>query len=64
MIQQFGRELPGADVALFTTRAWHAGAGRELAVPVDASPTSAKDMDFQMVDASLVLRQMRMRAPN
>jgi hypothetical protein len=59
MIQQFGRELPGADVALF----YYSGHGMQVQgvnwlVPVDASPTSAKDMDFQMVDASLVLRQM------
>lgn len=59
LIQQFGRELPGADVALF----YYSGHGMQVQgvnwlVPVDANPTSAKDMDFQMVDASLVLRQM------
>ena len=59
LIQQFGRQLPGADVALF----YYSGHGMQVQgvnwlVPVDANPTSAKDMDFQMVDASLVLRQM------
>jgi caspase domain-containing protein len=59
LIQQFGRQLPGADVALF----YYSGHGMQVQgvnwlVPVDANPSSAKDMDFQMVDASLVLRQM------
>ncbi|HME27876.1 MAG TPA: hypothetical protein VKI44_42250, partial [Acetobacteraceae bacterium] len=27
-------------------------------VPVDANPTRAQDLDFQMLDADLVLRQM------
>jgi hypothetical protein len=59
LIQQFGRQLPGADMALF----YYSGHGMQVQgvnwlVPVDANPTSAKDMDFQMVDASLVLRQM------
>jgi hypothetical protein len=59
LIQQFGRALPGADVALF----YYSGHGMQVQgvnwlVPIDANPTSAKDMDFQMVDASLVLRQM------
>ena len=59
LIQQFGRALPGADVALF----YYSGHGMQVQgvnwlVPIDANPTSAKDMDFQMVVASLVLRQM------
>jgi len=58
-IQAFGRALQGADVALF----YYSGHGMQVEgvnwlVPVDAKPTGPRDLDFQMVDASLVLRQM------
>jgi uncharacterized caspase-like protein len=58
-VQEFGRALNGADVALF----YYSGHGMQVQgvnwlVPVDANPTGARDLDFQMVDASLVLRQM------
>lgn len=58
-VQAFGRALQGADVALF----YYSGHGLQVdgvnwLVPVDASPTGPRDLDFQMVDASLVLRQM------
>jgi uncharacterized caspase-like protein len=32
--------------------------GTNFLVPVDANPTSRQDLDFQMVSAELVLRQM------
>ncbi len=58
-VQQFGRALVGADVALF----YYSGHGMQVQgvnwlVPVDANPSSPKDLDFQMLDAGLVLRQM------
>jgi hypothetical protein len=58
-VQAFGRALQGADVALF----YYSGHGMQVEgvnwlVPVDAKPTGPRDLDFQMVDASLVLRQM------
>ena len=61
LVQQFGKELPpGADVALFDTTPGDGMQvqGENWLVPVDANPTSARDMDFQMVNAGLVLRQM------
>jgi hypothetical protein len=59
-VQEFGREVVGADVALF----YYAGHGVQVAgsnylVPVSANPTREADVDFQMVDANLVLRQMQ-----
>ena len=58
-VQDFGRALAGADVGLF----YYAGHGLQVQgvnwlVPVDANPTRPQDLDFQMVDADLVLRQM------
>ncbi|MGA7807280.1 caspase family protein, partial [Bradyrhizobium sp.] len=59
-VQNFGRQVQGADVALF----YYAGHGVQVAganylVPVNANPTREADVDFQMVDANLVLRQMQ-----
>ncbi len=59
VIQDFGRALVGADVALF----YYSGHGLQVQgvnwlVPVDANPTRSQDLDFQMVDADLVLHQM------
>jgi hypothetical protein len=59
-IQNFGRQIQGADVALF----YYAGHGVQVSgsnylVPVGANPTREADVDFQMVDVNLVLRQMR-----
>jgi hypothetical protein len=59
-VQEFGRQVIGADVALF----YYAGHGVQVAgsnylVPVGANPTREADVDFQMVDANLVLRQMQ-----
>jgi Caspase domain len=59
-VQNFGREIQGADVALF----YYAGHGLQVngsnyLVPVGANPTREADVDFQMVDINLVLRQMQ-----
>jgi hypothetical protein len=59
LVQDFGRAVQGAEVALF----YYAGHGMQVQgvnwlVPVDANPTAPRDLDFQMVDANLVLRQM------
>ena len=58
-VQNFGRQIQGADVALF----YYAGHGVQVngsnyLVPVGANPTREADVDFQMVDINLVLRQM------
>jgi len=59
-VQNFGRQVQGADVALF----FYAGHGVQVSgsnylVPVSANPTREADVDFQMVDVNLVLRQMQ-----
>jgi hypothetical protein len=59
-VQNFGRQIQGADVALF----YYAGHGVQVngsnyLVPVAANPTREADVDFQMVDINLVLRQMQ-----
>jgi Caspase domain/YARHG domain len=59
VVQRFGNQLIGADVALF----YYAGHGLQVRgtnylVPVTANPTRETDVDFQMVDVALVLRQM------
>jgi hypothetical protein len=59
-VQSFGRQVQGADVALF----YYAGHGVQVAgsnylVPVSANPRREADVDFQMVDVNLVLRQMQ-----
>ena len=58
-VQDFGRALTGAEVGLF----YYSGHGLQVQgvnwlVPVDANPARPQDLDFQMVDADLVLRQM------
>ncbi|MGD0332717.1 MAG: caspase family protein [Xanthobacteraceae bacterium] len=58
-VQNFGDLLQGADVGLF----YYAGHGIQVRganylVPVDANPTRESDVDFQMLDSDLVLRQM------
>jgi tripartite-type tricarboxylate transporter receptor subunit TctC/uncharacterized caspase-like protein len=58
-VQTFGAQLRGADVGLF----YYAGHGVQVRgtnylVPVDANPTSEADVDFQMLDTTVVLRQM------
>jgi len=57
-VQSFGRQVQGADVALF----YYAGHGVQVRgsnylVPVNANPTREADVDFQMVDVNLVLNQ-------
>ena len=59
-VQNFGRQVQGADVALF----YYAGHGVQVSgsnylVPVTANPTREADVDFQMMDVNLVLRQMQ-----
>jgi hypothetical protein len=59
-VQNFGKQIQGADVALF----YYAGHGVQVngsnyLVPVGANPTREADVDFQMVDVNLVLRQMQ-----
>ena len=58
-VQGFGRQLQGADVGLF----YYAGHGVQVRganylVPINANPTREADVDFQMLDTGLVLRQM------
>jgi hypothetical protein len=59
-VQSFGRQVQGADVALF----YYAGHGVQVAgsnylVPISANATREADVDFQMLDVNLVLRQMQ-----
>jgi uncharacterized caspase-like protein len=58
-VQDFGNAAQGADVALF----YYAGHGLQVngenyLVPVDADPHKEADLDFQMLGADLVLRQL------
>ena len=58
-VQDFGDAIQGADVALF----YYAGHGVQVRganflVPVNANPNREADVDFQMLDVNLVLRQM------
>jgi uncharacterized caspase-like protein len=58
-VQDFGNQLTGANVALF----YYSGHGVQVngenyLVPVSANPTKQADVDFQMLDVSLVLKQM------
>ena len=60
LVQGFGQEIQRADVALF----YYSGHGLQVQgenwlVPVDANPTRPQDLDFQMVSADLVLKQMQ-----
>src|SRR6185312_4129532 len=58
-IRKFGSELSGNGVGLF----YYAGHGVQIQgtnylIPVNANPTGAADIDFELIDAGLVLRQM------
>ena len=58
-IRSFGQQIQGTEVALF----YYAGHGMQVdgtnwLQPVDANPTQPRDVDFQMVDAGLILKQM------
>src|ERR1700685_1408191 len=58
-VQKFSELIQGADVGLF----YYAGHGVQVRganylIPVNANPTREADVDFQMVDTALVLRQM------
>jgi len=59
VVQKFGRRTQGADVALF----YYAGHGLQAnganyLVPIDANPVRQADMQFQMLNASLVLQEL------
>lgn len=58
-LQKFSNELTGADVALF----YYAGHGVQVRntnylVPIGANPIREGDVDLQMLDSNVVLRQM------
>jgi hypothetical protein len=60
VVQDFGAALQDADVGLF----YYAGHGLQVQgtnwlVPIGANPSGPQDVDFQMVDANLVLKQMQ-----
>lgn len=59
VVQKFGADIAAADIALF----FYAGHGVQIRgsnylIPIDANPTRESDVDFQMLDVNLVLRQM------
>jgi uncharacterized caspase-like protein len=58
-VRSFGNQLRGADVGLF----YYAGHGLQVRganylVPVGANPVREADVDFELEDVALVLRQM------
>jgi hypothetical protein len=58
-VQQFGRDIADADVALV----YYAGhavqlRGSDFLVPIDAAPTNEADVDAQMLHVGLLLHQM------
>ncbi len=58
-VRAFGQALDSADIALF----YYAGHGVEVAgtnylIPVSANPTREADVDFELISANLVLKQM------
>jgi len=58
-VRSFGRQLQGAEVALF----YYAGHGLQVRganylVPINANPEREADLDFELEDVALVLRQM------
>jgi peptidoglycan hydrolase-like protein with peptidoglycan-binding domain len=58
-IRDFGTALKGGGIGLF----YYAGHGVQVQginylVPIGANPTTAADVDFELVDAGLVLKQM------
>jgi uncharacterized caspase-like protein len=58
-VRSFGNQLQGADVGLF----YYAGHGLQVRganylVPVGANPVREADVDFELEDVALVLRQM------
>jgi hypothetical protein len=58
-VRSFGRQLQGADVGLF----YYAGHGLQVRganylVPVNANPEREADLDFELEDVDVVLRQM------
>ncbi len=61
VVESFGEALQHADVGLF----YYAGHGLQVQgvnwlVPIGADPVAQQDLDFQMVDAQLILKQMQL----
>ena len=59
VVRQFGAELAGSTVAMF----YYAGhglavQGANFLVPIGANPETVADVDFELVDANIVLKQM------
>lgn len=59
VVKRFGTQMQGADVGLF----YYAGHGVQVRganylVPVSANPEREADVDFEMLDTALVMRQM------
>jgi uncharacterized caspase-like protein len=59
LVRKFGNQLQGADVGLF----YYAGHGVQVRganylVPVNANPVREADVDFELEDLAMVLRQM------
>ena len=59
IVKRFGTQMQGADVGLF----YYAGHGVQVRganylVPVSANPEREADVDFEMLDTALVMRQM------
>jgi caspase domain-containing protein len=59
-IREFGAKLIDGSVGLF----YYAGHGVQVQggnylIPISANPTSAADVDYELIDAELVLKQMR-----
>jgi hypothetical protein len=57
-LRNFGHAIQGAEVALF----YYSGHGLQVdgvnwLVPISANPTQVQDLDFEMVNSDLVLRQ-------
>jgi hypothetical protein len=60
LVQKYSKEIQGADVALL----YYAGHGVQVRgnnyfVPINANPTREADVDFEMTDVNVVLRQMQ-----
>jgi hypothetical protein len=58
-VRRFGSDLQGADVGLF----YYAGHGVQVRgsnylVPINANPTREADVDFELADVAMLLRQM------
>src|SRR5262245_57649059 len=59
-VQDFGAKLQGVPMSVFSITQGHGVQvrGSNYLVPINANPTREADVDFQMLDVALVLRQM------